>query len=134
MVAVAKCKCDWRALFDPLHRLQQNGCKWSCHRRYGRKVSRSHFSCSPALLRATRELAEREDWRIHTHASENLAEVEAVRRSTGRGNVDGPIGASLGTWFVTLATTNDMAGTSICGQQLYIADYFVDRTNGLKGD
>jgi cytosine/adenosine deaminase-related metal-dependent hydrolase len=44
--------------------------------------------CSPALLRAAGELAEREDWLLHTHASENAAEVEVVRQRTGRGNVE----------------------------------------------
>lgn len=42
---------------------------------------------------------------------------------TGRGGVFGPISASMGLWFVSLATDNDMAGTGICGTQLYLADY-----------
>lgn len=43
---------------------------------------------------------------------------------TGRGHVDGPISASVGTWFLTAATDNDMAGTGNCGTNLYIADYW----------
>lgn len=42
---------------------------------------------------------------------------------TGRGTVNGPIGASV-PWFVTAATDNDMAGTGNCGTNLYLVDYW----------
>jgi Tol biopolymer transport system component len=42
---------------------------------------------------------------------------------TGRGTVDGPIGASV-PWFLTAATDNDMAGTGNCGTNLYLVDYW----------
>ena len=45
------------------------------------------LSCTPALLRAVRELSRREDWLVHTHASESWREVELVREQTGAENV-----------------------------------------------
>jgi hypothetical protein len=43
---------------------------------------------------------------------------------TGRGDVEGPIGASLGRWFLTFATTDDVTGSGVCGHQLHVVDYF----------
>lgn len=45
------------------------------------------LSCSPALLEAVRALSERHGWLVHTHASENKAEVAFVRAQTGAENV-----------------------------------------------
>jgi cytosine/adenosine deaminase-related metal-dependent hydrolase len=45
------------------------------------------LSCSEKLLGEVRRLSEREGWLVHTHASENRAEVDLVRRRTGRDNV-----------------------------------------------
>ena len=42
---------------------------------------------------------------------------------TGRGEVDGPLGFHFSNWHVTLATTDDMAGTGLCNPQLYLVDY-----------
>lgn len=46
---------------------------------------------------------------------------------TGRGDVQGPVAASVGRWFVTLSTTDDMTGTGVCGHQLHVVDYFAGR-------
>lgn len=43
---------------------------------------------------------------------------------TGRGNVAPPIGASVGPWFLTVGTDNDMAGTGNCSTNVYVADYW----------
>lgn len=45
------------------------------------------LSCTPQLLREVRALSEREGWIVHTHASENQAEVARVREQTGLSNV-----------------------------------------------
>ena len=45
------------------------------------------LSCSEQLLREVAALSQREGWLIHTHASENRAEVAEVRRRTGQDNV-----------------------------------------------
>jgi 5-methylthioadenosine/S-adenosylhomocysteine deaminase len=44
-------------------------------------------SCTDGLLRSCAEYAEENALTVHTHASENRAEVELVRRRTGKGNV-----------------------------------------------
>lgn len=46
------------------------------------------LSCSPRLLEGCAALAREHGWLLQTHASENRAEVEAVRRLTGHGNID----------------------------------------------
>ena len=46
------------------------------------------LSCSEELLHAVRALGAREGWLVHTHASENRAEVELVRKQTGRDNIE----------------------------------------------
>jgi len=46
---------------------------------------------------------------------------------TGRGDVQGPVAASVGRWFVTLSTTDDLTGTGVCGHQLHVVDYFAGR-------
>jgi Tol biopolymer transport system component len=43
---------------------------------------------------------------------------------TGRGDVAGPLGASLGSWFLTLSTTDDASGQGVCGHQLQLVDFF----------
>ena len=45
------------------------------------------LSCTEGLLREAAALARRHGWLLHTHASENRSETDAVRRLTGRGNV-----------------------------------------------
>jgi cytosine/adenosine deaminase-related metal-dependent hydrolase len=45
------------------------------------------LSCSEKLLGEVGRLSEREGWLVHTHASENRAEVELVRKRTGQDNV-----------------------------------------------
>jgi cytosine/adenosine deaminase-related metal-dependent hydrolase len=45
------------------------------------------LSCTPPLLRGVRDLAARENWLVHTHASESWHEVELVRERTGAENV-----------------------------------------------
>ncbi len=49
--------------------------------------------------------------------------VWGIYQITGRGNIDGPIGASLGLWFGTFTSDADVSGDGICGRQLYIVDY-----------
>src|SRR5438477_7605848 len=46
------------------------------------------ISCTEKLLGEVRRLSEREGWLVHTHASENRAEVEVVRKQTGRDNIE----------------------------------------------
>jgi hypothetical protein len=43
---------------------------------------------------------------------------------TAEGDVAGPVAASLGHWFVTMATNNDLSGDGVCGHQLQVVDYF----------
>jgi cytosine/adenosine deaminase-related metal-dependent hydrolase len=45
------------------------------------------LSCSERLWLGVRELSRRHGFRVHTHASENRAEVRLVREQTGRDNV-----------------------------------------------
>jgi 5-methylthioadenosine/S-adenosylhomocysteine deaminase len=45
------------------------------------------LSCTDELLRGVRDLSSRHGWLVHTHASENRAEVEQVRARTGTDNV-----------------------------------------------
>ena len=42
---------------------------------------------------------------------------------TGRGNVGGHIGASLGAWFITFDSDDDVGGYGICGRQIWIVTY-----------
>ena len=63
-------------------------------------------------------------WRLFSLDFSNAANV--LFQITGRGTVSGPIGASFGTWFATIATTDDCAGTGVCGQQLYVLNYNTD--------
>ena len=51
----------------------------------------------------------------------------AVSQLTARGDVAGPIGMSLGSWFMTLATTDDLTGTGVCGHQLQLIDFVPGR-------
>ncbi|RMH19313.1 MAG: N-ethylammeline chlorohydrolase [Acidobacteria bacterium] len=46
------------------------------------------LSCSDALWRGVRELAEKRGWPIHTHALEQREETDAVRRAKGRDEID----------------------------------------------
>jgi len=46
---------------------------------------------------------------------------------TGRGDVQGPISAAVGLWFVALSTTDDLTGTGVCGHQLHVVDYYAGR-------
>jgi cytosine/adenosine deaminase-related metal-dependent hydrolase len=61
------------------------------------------LSCTDELLRAVRELASRHGWLVHTHASENRAEVDEVRARTGADNVEHLARLGLGGAGVVLA-------------------------------
>jgi hypothetical protein len=43
---------------------------------------------------------------------------------TGRGDVQGPLAASMGHWFAGLSTTDDVSGQGVCGHQLHVIDFF----------
>ncbi len=72
------------------------GAESSGHRWHGAGSGRLRYavsprfalSCSERLLRESAALAHRHGWTLQTHASENRDETEAVRRATGRGNVE----------------------------------------------
>lgn len=46
------------------------------------------LSCSRRLLEGCADLARTHGWLLHSHASENMDEVAAVRAATGRGNIE----------------------------------------------
>ena len=46
------------------------------------------LSCDDVMMRGCADLARRHGWLVHTHAAENRAETEEVRRRTGRGNIE----------------------------------------------
>ncbi len=46
------------------------------------------LSCTGRLLGEVRRLSAAHGWLVHSHASENRAEVARVREQTGRGNID----------------------------------------------
>jgi hypothetical protein len=46
---------------------------------------------------------------------------------TGTGDVQPPIGGSLGGWFITLSTTSDLTGQGSCGYQLHFLDYLPEK-------
>lgn len=46
---------------------------------------------------------------------------------TGRGDVQGPVGFSLGNFFLALSTTDDMQGSGVCGHQLHVVNYYKGR-------
>ena len=50
--------------------------------------------------------------------------ANTIYQITGRGNVVGPITASVGTNFVAIADDTDITGESACDYQIYIIDYF----------
>jgi hypothetical protein len=52
--------------------------------------------------------------------------VWVMYQITGHGAVTPPVGASLGLWFATFASDADVAGTGICGRQLFLVDYDPD--------
>jgi hypothetical protein len=43
---------------------------------------------------------------------------------TGRDDVQGPVAASMGHWFASLSTTDDLSGQGVCGHQLHVIDFF----------
>jgi hypothetical protein len=43
---------------------------------------------------------------------------------TGRDDVRGPVAASMGHWFASLSTTDDVSGQGVCGHQLHVIDFF----------
>jgi cytosine/adenosine deaminase-related metal-dependent hydrolase len=61
------------------------------------------LSCSEPLWAGVRALSERHGWRVHTHASENRAEVAAVRAQVGEDNVAWFHAAGLGNERLVLA-------------------------------
>jgi len=76
---------------DSLADAEALGSRWhgAADGRLGYAVApRFALSCSRALLEGCAELARRHGWLLHSHASENTDEVEAVRRATGMRNID----------------------------------------------
>ncbi|NWG00891.1 MAG: amidohydrolase family protein [Thermoanaerobaculaceae bacterium] len=76
---------------DALASAESSGQRWhgACGGRLRYAVSpRFALSCSERLLGESARLAHRHGWILQTHASENREETEAVRRATGRGNVE----------------------------------------------
>ncbi|MFL5312579.1 MAG: 5'-deoxyadenosine deaminase [Myxococcales bacterium] len=61
------------------------------------------LSCTDEMLRGVRELSSRHGWLVHTHSSENRAEVEEVRARTGKDNVEHLARLGLGGAGVVLA-------------------------------
>lgn len=45
---------------------------------------------------------------------------------TGRGNVGGRLGASLGAWFVTFDSDDDVGGYGVCGRQIWLTTFDPD--------
>jgi hypothetical protein len=43
---------------------------------------------------------------------------------TGQDDVQGPVAASLGHWFISMSTTSDLTGDGVCAHQLHVVDYF----------
>ena len=43
---------------------------------------------------------------------------------TSRGDVQGPVVASMGHWFAALSTTDDMSGQGVCGHQVQFVNFF----------
>jgi cytosine/adenosine deaminase-related metal-dependent hydrolase len=79
---------ETRAALDEAERL---GTRW--HLAAGGRIRwalcpRFVLSCTDALLRGVRALSSRHGWLVHTHASENRAEVREVRARTGKDNVE----------------------------------------------
>jgi cytosine/adenosine deaminase-related metal-dependent hydrolase len=77
---------ETRAALDEAERL---GTRW--HLAAGGRIRwalcpRFVLSCTDALLRGVRALSSRHGWLVHTHASENRAEVREVRARTGKDN------------------------------------------------
>jgi cytosine/adenosine deaminase-related metal-dependent hydrolase len=68
-------------LIDAWHGSQGNRLRYALAPRFA-------LSCTEELLRASAALARERSVRLHTHASENAAECEAVRRRTGKDNVE----------------------------------------------
>ncbi len=52
--------------------------------------------------------------------------VWGIYQITGHGNIEGPIGASLGLWFASFSSNVDVSGDGVCGRQLYVVDYDPD--------
>jgi hypothetical protein len=46
---------------------------------------------------------------------------------TGAGDVQGPLAANLGQWFLTMATSSDLTGGGVCGYQIYAMNYNVEQ-------
>lgn len=42
---------------------------------------------------------------------------------TGRGNIQGRIGANLGAWFASFDSDDDVGGYGVCGRQIWIVTY-----------
>ena len=60
------------------------------------------------------------------------ASPTALLQITGRGDVQGPVSASVGFWFVSLSTTDDLTGTGVCGHQVHLVDYFAGRWQAAR--
>jgi hypothetical protein len=52
---------------------------------------------------------------------------QTLYQVTGRGDVAGSVAGSLGLWFVSFTTTDDVTGAGVCGSQLHVVDFFLGR-------
>jgi hypothetical protein len=50
-----------------------------------------------------------------------------LQQMTASGGITGPIGLSLGSWFLALSTTADLSGQGVCGSQVHVLDYYTNR-------
>ncbi|MCW5891700.1 MAG: hypothetical protein KIT14_14285 [bacterium] len=50
-----------------------------------------------------------------------------LNQITGAGDVQGPLAANLGLWFMTVATSSDLTGGGVCGYQIYSINYNVEQ-------
>ncbi|MGH7894891.1 MAG: hypothetical protein ACREQL_09490 [Candidatus Binatia bacterium] len=49
--------------------------------------------------------------------------VNVLYQITGRGSIQGRIGASLGSWFASFDSDDDVGGYGVCGRQVWIVTY-----------
>lgn len=53
-----------------------------------------------------------------------------LAQMTGRGDIQGPITANIGNFFVAFSTTEDLANAGSCGRQLALIDFFTTFPTG----
>jgi Dictyostelium (slime mold) repeat len=59
--------------------------------------------------------------------------AQTLFQLTGAGDVEGPLAANIGRWFVSLATSSDLAGAGECGHQIYVINYNAAGIAGVGG-